>query len=200
MRGLVAALLWLLASAPASAQFTGEAKTSTGSPFRALVPSAQEQLDARASRLEKALVRVLSTVPGVRSAEATVALADTSSASLDKPLPPPRVTALLVLHEGAPTPERARLDELIASVARELAEAEIHIDTSYAIASPPRADAHGETLVAVGPFRVAKESAGPIRAALAASLLANVMLATLLLWRWRRTAPHVFSTDQKSMK
>ena len=101
---------------------------------------------------------------------------------LDLPRARANVTVLLI---AGGTIEKARAEALIRGAAPELSEARLTIETR----DLPERHARARTeLVQVGPFRVTAATARGLRLALAAALAANVLLATLLLARLRRTS------------
>jgi type III secretory pathway lipoprotein EscJ len=162
---------WLLAAGSARAD----------SPLGALVPTARERSEARTRELEQALAPMLAALAGVARAELRLDLPDTTCAPLDQPLPDASASVLLELAPGATPPRDATVRDLVAGAARELATARVHVTHA-----PRKAAPGSEPLLSAGPLVVPAPSAEGLRVALAASLLANVMLATVLLWILKR--------------
>jgi hypothetical protein len=150
------------------------------SPLSAVVPSESERLLAQEHELERKLADLLSHVHGVRAARVVLTLPDSAHAALDRPLPGAKVSALLTL-DGA-SPDHAQLGAMLRGAAAALSTADVtftHTRVSPQINTQ-------EPLVSVGPFRVTRATANSLRVMLAASLMANVTLATFLIVRLRR--------------
>jgi hypothetical protein len=149
-------------------------------PLRAFLPSASARAAAEQARGEALLERRLALLAGVRGAQVRLSLPDHERLSLDQPLPPARAYVLL-RTDAAAQPTHADVARVVADALPELAPIELALSRTPAARPPAPAPS-----VRVGPFWVAPASALPLRIALAASLLANVVLACLLLLRFRR--------------
>jgi type III secretory pathway lipoprotein EscJ len=149
-------------------------------PLRAFLPSATARTADQQARGEALLERHLSLLPGVRGAQVRLLLPEREP--LDRPLPPAR--AHVLLRAGDPAqPSQADVARVVAEALPELAPIELSLSRT-----PPARPPAPAPSVRVGPFWVAPASALPLRIALAACLLSNVVLACLLLLRWRRGA------------
>lgn len=146
------------------------ARADAHTPLAALVPAPEEHAERRARALEGALRPLLAALAGVARAELRLDLPDSRCAPLDRPLPAATASVLLVLAPDAVAPADGDVRRLVTGAARELAGAHVNIAHTRA---RPAAAAPSEPRVSV-------------RLALAASLLANVMLATFLLARLKR--------------
>jgi hypothetical protein len=170
MKGSLALACWLVASLARA--------DDMHSPLGVLVPTAGEHAALHERELESALVPLLEALSGVERAVVRLDLPDAACAPLDEPLPAATASVVLVLAPGAAQPAEGAVRQLVAGSARELATARVSL--AYA---PGKAE---EPLVSVGRLDVPAPSARGLRLALAASLLANVMLATVLILRLRR--------------
>jgi type III secretory pathway lipoprotein EscJ len=146
------------------------ARADAHTPLAGLVPDADERSERRARALESSLRPLLATLAGVERAELRVDLPDSSSAPLDRPLPVPTASVLLVLAPDAIAPADREVHLLVTGAALELAAARVSVAHTRArpTAAPP------------------SEPRVSVRVALAVSLLANVMLATFVLARLKR--------------
>jgi type III secretory pathway lipoprotein EscJ len=145
------------------------------------VPSAEERTAAEERELEQALLPMLAGLPGVARAEVRLDLPDAACVPLDQPMPAATASVLLVLAPGAAPPAEASVRGLVTGAALGLATAHVHV-----VHAPQEAAAASEPLVSVAGVVVPAPGPAGLRAALAASLLANVMLATVLLWILKR--------------
>jgi type III secretory pathway lipoprotein EscJ len=150
-------------------------------PLRAFLPSATARVADQQARGEALLERRLSLLPGVRAAQVRLLLPERERAPLDRPLPPARAHVLLRADDPA-RPSQADVARVVAEALPELAPLELSLTRT-----PPARPPAPAPSVRVGPFWVAPASALPLRIALAACLLSNVVLACLLLLRWRRS-------------
>jgi type III secretory pathway lipoprotein EscJ len=168
------ALLLLANSARAEPLSAGQ------SPLAQLIPGPHERVREEERTLEHKLASALSALDGVADARVVLTLPRTDEQPLDRPLPGARASVLLMLSGTAPEAESVKA--LVRGAARPLGTADVTI-THTRVPTPARAS---EPLVSVGPFRVSARTAPGLRAVLAASLLANVTLATFLIVRLRR--------------
>ena len=182
---LAAALLMLATAARAEPALAGE------SPLARLVPDAHERLHAEERALEHQLAGALTALAGVSGARVVITLARSDEAALDRPLPGASASVLLILSGSAPDDGSVRA--LVRGSARSLRDADVTITHTRV----PRAQSASEPLVSVGPFRVTAQTAPGLRAFLAASLIANVTLATFLIARLRRRSRAHDATDRK---
>lgn len=142
-----------------------------------LVPSYAEAQARAAQQTARKLEQTLRRLPNVSDARVHIAPSDLSHVPLDQPAPAPRISAWLALT--GPGPEDATLRKLLSAGAAGVNGSAIEIVRQQVArtASAPL------PLAAVGPFRVAAESAPWLRAVLGALLATNVILATVIMWR-----------------
>jgi hypothetical protein len=176
------------AEAPLEARPAAAAQVDAGSwlahpnPLRAFLPSAAARAAEQQARGEGLLERRLTLLPGVRAAQVRLLLPEREREPLDRPLPPARAHVLLRADDPA-QPSQADVARVLAEALPELAPIELSLSRT-----PPARLPAPPPSVRVGPFWVAPASAPPLRIALGACLLSNVVLACLLLLRWRRRA------------
>ncbi|HEX5656623.1 MAG TPA: hypothetical protein VFX59_05480 [Polyangiales bacterium] len=161
----LALLLWLLAS-------VAQADASSR-----LAPTPDALHRERTAQLESRLTRLLTALPSVEHAELALSLPFPFAEPLDAPASPP--SASVVLLGRAPREDVLRI---LQSAVPNLAAERVTLLERTASA-PPEAT----SLVQIGPFRVHPSSAVSLRVWLSISLLANVVLAGIVLVRVRRT-------------
>ncbi|MDB4975589.1 MAG: hypothetical protein JWN48_3930 [Myxococcaceae bacterium] len=199
-----ALLLATLSTTPTQAEQT-EA-LAPGAPLLVrLAPTAESVAHARKLALEGRLARALASWPEIARAEVMLALPSAAEAALDRPLPDSRATVVLTRRSrgltapSAPPPSGPSEVEIVrllsaavpGFMARDLTLLE-HVEP--AASTPPVA----HPLVAVGPFRVAEESAFALRGALALSLAMHAFFAAIVLWRLRQNRPGVRKVDPRA--
>lgn len=173
MRSLgVALLLAALSSGSARADGT----------TRSLFPSAEARARRDAVASAQQLERTLDAWPGVQKARVQLALPALDQAPLDRDPPVARASVWLQLSGKGPSD---------ADITRLAQAATLHPLAVPLTIVRESASEHGapQKWERVGPFQVMAGSAANLRATLASSLLANVALATILLWRRRRRGP-----------
>jgi hypothetical protein len=141
-----------------------------------IAPSARERHAIRARELERAAERLLQTVPGVLRAAASVQLPDPALVPLDQALPHPRLVVAVTATEA--TVDEALLRRLIEGLA-----APPQWTLQLSLTREQRATVSKQS--GLGP------QASLLRQLLGVSLAANVLLATILLARFKREAAPV---------
>lgn len=154
-----------------------------GSPLQAWFPSALARAQHEAERSATQLAHDLELLPDVVRASVHLSRTAPDASPLDQQSPRARLSVVLVLSGPGPSDDEVLL----------LAQAASELPLQQPIAlvrsrEPSERTAH-PTTTRVGPFEVLTSSAPTLRATLAASLLANVSLATILLSRRRRRRP-----------
>jgi len=142
-----------------------------------LVPTYAEAQERAAERTARALEQTLRRLPNVSDARVHITPSDLSHVPIDQPAPAPRIAAWLALT--GPGPEDATLRKLLSAGAAGVDRSSIEIVRQTV--APAASASH--PLAAVGPFRVAPESAPWLRAVLGVLLATNVILATVIMWR-----------------
>jgi hypothetical protein len=139
--------------------------------FSDLAPRPGEARKEHQQALERSLEHLLSGLNTVTDARVHLALPDPAMVALDQPLPRPQCTVLLQVAGKGPTdPE---LQALLAPSLKAYGNAELHLVKNVAIAREV-------------PLKPVPNAENPLfRHALVGSLIANVLLATLLLARAR---------------
>jgi len=146
-----------------------------------LVPTYAEAQERAAERTARALEQTLRRLPNVSDARVHITPSDLSHVPLDQPAPVPRVSAWLALT--GPGPDDATLRKLLSAGAAGVDGSSIDIvrqEVTRAASTPRR-------LAVVGPFHVATESAPWLRAVLGVLLATNVILATVIMRRRKRS-------------
>jgi hypothetical protein len=151
-------------------------------------PDALER--ARTAALEQRLVRTLVALPEVERAEVELHL-PSAHAALDLPLPAPSATVVLVRRSRGSS--RADVRRVLDGVPGLASAALTLIERTSALTAAPSTD---DSFVHVGPFRVHPGSATGLRLCVAISLLANALLALLVLARARRHPPAQRKVDR----
>ncbi len=141
-----------------------------------LAPTADALHAERTAVLEKRVTRLLTALPSVERATVSLSLPNPLSEPLDAPATPPGATVLLV-----GTAPRDDVVRIVQSHVPNLATERVVI-----VEHAPKAPAEASSFVQIGPFRVHPSSAASLRVWLAISLLANVLLAGIVLSRLRR--------------
>ncbi len=147
-----------------------------------LVPTYAEAQQRAATLAARELETTLRRMPDVLDARVHITPPDLSHLPLDQDAPPPRISAWLSL--GGPGPDDASLRALLSGGATGTQATAIEIVRQRAAPAPSRPS----PLAAVGPFRVASDSAPWLRGALGVLLATNVILATVIMARRRRSA------------
>jgi hypothetical protein len=188
MRWLLPAVLgaaWLLS--PGSMLAQESALLGRTNPLAQLFPSATARAERERAAWEAKLEQALLRLPGVIDAQATLTLAAADAVPLDQPLPAPRAAIVV----------RVRPDRYDDAQAQALAQgllppgSQLQLQPLPAEGAPEaqrmRSAAEGQVgqTKRVGPFHVARSSADPLRATLAALLVSNALLALLLLRKAR---------------
>lgn len=163
-----------------------------GDVFRepALVPTPTEERARLAAALAGDLEGTLRSLPTVRDARVHVALAASEARRLDPSATPPRPEAsvLLTVAAGAAAPGDADVRRLVAGAVQGMRPDDVAVVRVEAPPGPAAEAARPRPLTAVGPFRVAAESAPGLRALLAGLLSVLAILAGALPWLVRRQA------------
>jgi type III secretion protein J len=142
-----------------------------------LVPSATEERARYAAAISGELSRSLEAMDGVERAR--VHLAVPSGRTLTPE--PPRASVLLALRRNAHVDDSA-VRALVAGAFPDLRAEDVAV-----VRSTARATAQPDTRLAqLGPFSVSRSSEPLLRAVLGGSFALNLILALVLLWRWRR--------------
>jgi type III secretory pathway lipoprotein EscJ len=152
-----------------------------------LAPTAGQRHHERTRVLEQRLVRLVSALPDVERAEVVLDLPLDSEQPLDRPLPPPRVTAVITTRSPGQT--RAAIERIVSAALPELGPHDLSVIETPSRRTPA-SDARVKgalSLVQIGPFRVHPASASALRCGLAVLLGTNALLAAILLWRTRLT-------------
>jgi hypothetical protein len=141
-----------------------------GNPLRALLPSPGSPWELRTRERQQAIEHALSALPGVQAARVHWAEPHPATVPLDKPLPAPQLSVLLSTTSEAPADGVVRA--VLANTGPALPAENVSI-----LRVPYRAPGQP------APLPPAENAA--LKHALALSLAANVLLATLLLARRR---------------
>lgn len=137
---------------------------------------------ARTEALEQRLVKLLTALPDVERAEVQLELPAAFREPLDAPLPKPSAT--VVLRRRGQGPSAEDIFRVLHGSVSELPRERLTLverDVSERSVNPA-----ATSFVQVGPFRVHPSSAPGLRLCFAISLLANVLLAAIVLSRPRR--------------
>jgi type III secretory pathway lipoprotein EscJ len=148
-----------------------------------LAPSAAELRRERSHVLEQTIARLCAALHGVTRVEVSVQLPAEEQLPLDRPLPRASVSVVAQRRDAVwqrDEIERIVLAQLPMLQARDVAVVESAIE-------PTSARKSAQALVPIGPFRVHPASARGLRASLALLLASNALLASVLLWRTRRS-------------
>lgn len=146
---------------------------------RGLVPSAAAERARHAAALAGELARSIESFEGVERARVHLALPE---ASLLDAAPQPARASVLVAHRPGATIDEASIRALVAGAVRDLAADDVAVVRTLAPGSPKREP----VLVSFGPLSVARSSVTPLRLLLGASFATNLVLASLLLYRYQR--------------
>jgi type III secretory pathway lipoprotein EscJ len=167
-----------------------------------LAPTAHALHVERTRALEQQLEALVRALPDVASARVQLDVAEQAALPLDRPLPATRA-AVVIVSQGR-TPDRKQVAALFRAVMPDFDETKLAlVDASLARGAarferaPSPASAPAQ-LARVGPFVVATTSASWLRIALGGSLIANVLLATLVLARSRRDRPRQPKVDPRA--
>ncbi|MFT3922881.1 MAG: hypothetical protein QM778_10135 [Myxococcales bacterium] len=170
----LATLAWLaLALGPVRARAEAASTHDASSPEASYFPDAFEAQRAQDQATSRELERALTLLPGVSAARVSVQRTHPALVPLDQPIPQTRLHVLLQRTNEAPQPSevKALLQGFAGTEAMqptiELVEAR-----GLAPALPP-------------PLTRFETNESPFRTLLAISLAANVLLATVLLFRGR---------------
>jgi hypothetical protein len=159
------ALLWLLVASVAHADASSR-----------LAPTPDALHRERTAQLERQLTQLLTALPGVTQAELALTLPFPFAEPLDGPATKPRATVILLGRAA-----HGDVLRILQSSVPELAAEGVTLLERTAPAPPD-----ATSFVQIGPFRVHPSSAVSLRIWLTISLLANVLLAGVVLSRLRR--------------
>jgi type III secretory pathway lipoprotein EscJ len=161
--------LWLLLLAP----------LAQADSVSRLAPTPDALHRERTSALEQRLARMLSALPDVARAEVALTLPLPFVEPLDAPASPARASVVLVRRQPGPS-DRADVLSILQGSVPSLAGERLTL-----IEHAEEARDGSTSFVQIGPFRVHPGSAVSLRLWLSLSLLANVVLAGIVLLRVR---------------
>jgi hypothetical protein len=148
-------------------------------PLAGLLPSAPVMAARERSDHEQALALALAALPHVERAQVLIGRPEPLTTPLDAPPPASSVWVHLVASE--PVPSAIEIERTVRARLPDLAPEQLHVVRT----APLPVRSTEAALARVGPFMVARESSGALRATLIACLGANALLASLLLVRRR---------------
>lgn len=166
----------LCAIAPAQAQ--PSPYLGRDNPLASLLPTAGALAARERAAREHEITRALSALSNVEQAEVLIRQPDSDTTPLDTK--PPACSVLVRLTTRGVGPSELQIESVVRARLPALEAGRLQVTRTPAPARSPE-----PSLARVGPFLVAHESSSPLRATLITCLVANALLATLLLVRRR---------------
>lgn len=155
-----------------------------------LAPTPDALHRERTAALEQRVTRLLRALPNVEHVEVQLSLPAPFAEPLDAPLPEPRASVVLVRRTSAPLDVFPLLQGTVPNLTRQRVTL---IDRTTGPTPTP-------AFVQLGPFRVHPSSAPTLRIWLTVSLLANALLAGIVLSRLPGKSPPQRKVDPRARR